>query len=138
MAAPARAKSESLVTVFDGLQKLLSRYAPPFKARGGKIPGKLDFKLTIPRAVSVAGAYGGKPVELEFAAIIVQKAFVGFYFMPVYMNSALKKKLSPALAKLLKGKACFHVKLLDASLLKDIEAALNEGMKTYKARGWLE
>jgi hypothetical protein len=138
MAGPARAKSESLATVFDGLHKLLSRYAPPFKAGGGKIPGRLDLKLTIPRAVSVPGAYGGKPVELEFAAIIVQKAFVGFYFMPVYMNPALKKKLSPALAKLLKGKACFQVKHLDASLLNDIEAALNEGAKTYKARGWLE
>jgi hypothetical protein len=36
------------------------------------------------------------------------------------MNDATRKKLSPDLLKLLKGKTCFHVKALDVGLRKDI------------------
>ena len=57
--------------------------------------------------------------------------------MWIYMNDATKKKLSPALLKLLKGKACFHVKTLDLGLRKDIQAALDLATKVYRERGWL-
>jgi hypothetical protein len=53
------------------------------------------------------------------------------------MNDATKKKLSPALLKLLKGKTRFHVKALDDGLHKDIQAALDLGTKVYRERGWL-
>jgi hypothetical protein len=137
MAAPASAKASSLEDVYESLHKLLSRFAPPFKTSGGKVRGKRDLHLTIPKAVAVPGAYGGKPTEFAMASIILQKSYVGFYFMPIYMNPALKNKLSPSLNKLLKGKTCFYIKKLDADLLRDIQAALNEGMKRYKDRGWV-
>jgi len=131
------AKSDSLDATYDALLDLLTRYSPPLKSSGGKVRAKRDFHLTIPKAASVPGAYGGKPVELDLASIILQKGYVGFYFMPVYIQPALKKAISPSLLATLKGKTCFHIKKLDADLLRNIDAALREGIKLYKSRGWL-
>jgi len=137
MPATLTSKTASLETIYDGLHQLCSRYAPPCKAKGGTVRGKKDLHLTIPQAVVVPGAYGGKPVEVGLASLILQKGYVGFYFMPIYIEPALKNKLSPSLTKLLQGKTCFHVKKLEGDLLRHIESALEEGVKCYKARGWL-
>ena len=93
--------------------------------------------MTVPKPVAIPGAYGGKPTDLMMAAAILQKGYVGFYLMCVCMNPETKKKLSPSLLKLLKGKSCFQVKKLDEGLKKDIEAALELGTKFYKERGWV-
>jgi hypothetical protein len=128
----------SLVGVYEALVKILQRHAPPFRT---DVPcmsgGKPSFQLTVPKPVAIPGAYGGKPVDLQMAAVILQKGYVGFYLMCIDMNDATKKKLSPALLKLLKGKACFHVKTLDLGLRKDIQAALDLATKVYRERGWL-
>jgi len=101
----------SLEGVYEALVKNLQRHASPFRTavpcRSG---GKPSFQLMVPKPVAIPGAYGGKPVDLQMAAVILQKGYVGFYLMCIYMNDATKKKLSPALLKLLKGKTCFHVR----------------------------
>jgi hypothetical protein len=142
MAKPAKARPEatddSLETVYEELEKLLKRHAPPFKTT--TVSGarqKKSFQLIVPKPVSIPGAYGGKPVDLMMAAAILQKGYVGFYLMYIYTDQSGKKKLSPALLKLLKGKTCFHVKKLDDGLREDIEAALELSTKCYKERGWL-
>jgi len=99
--------------------------------------GRTSFQLTVPKPVVIPGAYGGKPVDLQMAAVILQKGYVGFYLMSIYMNDETKKKLSPALLKLLQGKTCFHVKTLDDGLRKDIRAALGLGTKVCREHGWL-
>jgi hypothetical protein len=136
--ANPRAAKNSLEGVYEELVKILQRHAPPFST---DIPcmsgGKPSFQLTVPKPVAIPGAYGGKPVDLQMAAVILQHGYVGFYLMCIYMNAAAKKKLSPALLKLLKGKTCFHVKTLDDGLRNDIEAALEMGTRAYRERGWL-
>jgi len=69
------------------------------------------------------------------AVVILQKGYGGFYLMCIYMNDRAKKKLSPALLKLLKGKTRLQVKTLDDGLQKDIEAALELGAEAYRKRG---
>jgi hypothetical protein len=119
------AVEDSLEGVYEELVKILQRHAPPFRS---DVPcmavGKRSFQLTVPKPVAIPGAYGGKPVDLQMAAAMLQ-------------HGAAKKKLSPALLKLLKGKTCFHVKNLDDGLRKDIEAALEMSTKVYRERGWL-
>jgi hypothetical protein len=131
-------EGESLEPIFDHLSALLSRHAPPFKFQDLGVRNKKSVQLVVPKPVAVPGAYGGKPVELQLAAVILQKGFVGLYLMCIYMNDAAKKELSAALLKLLKGKTCFHVTKLDDSLKNDVEAALELGTKIYRQRGWLE
>jgi len=129
--------SESLGSVYERLSELLSRHAPPFRFQDLGVRNKKSVQLVVPKPVAIPGAYGGKPVDLQFAAAILQKGYVGFYLMCIYMNEPVKKKISPALLKLLKGKSCFYVKSLDASLEKDIEAALEAGAKYYREKGWV-
>jgi hypothetical protein len=137
MATLANTKAEALQDVYQSLHTLLSRYSPPFKTSGGGVSGKSDLHLVVPEAVAVPGAYGGKPTAIAMASVILQKGYVGFYFMPIYVNPALGSRLSPSLKKLLKGKTCFHIKKLERDLLNDIEAALDVGVSCFKDRGWL-
>jgi hypothetical protein len=133
-----KAVEGSLESIFEHLQKLLVPYAPPFKAGGGNnIDGKLDYHLMVPQSVVIPGSYGNKPTEVAMASLILQKDFVGFYFMPIYLNPELKKSLAPTLLKLLKGKTCFHVKTMDSQLVADVSAALALGMKSFKDRDWV-
>jgi hypothetical protein len=94
--------------------------------------------LTVPKPVVVApNAYGGKPYPVAMASLILQIGYVGFYFMPVYMEPGMKKKLAPELAGLLKGKSCFYVKAMTPGLRDGIREALELGKDCFRARGWV-
>ncbi|HXR34273.1 MAG TPA: hypothetical protein VN830_11230 [Verrucomicrobiae bacterium] len=134
-AAPQAASS--LESVYSEIEAILKRHAPPFLFQEVGVQNKKNAQLTVPKPVVIPGAYGGKPVPVQLAAVILQKGYVGLYLMCIYMNDAAKKKLPPNLMKLLQGKTCFHVKKLDDGLRADIEAALQLGTKAYKDRGWL-
>lgn len=127
----------SLESVYFEIEGLLKRHAPPFRFQDLGVRNKKSAHITVPRPVAIPGAYGGKPVLRPLAAVILQKGYVGFYFMCIYGNDEVRKQLSPAFLKLLKGKSCFHVKKLDDGLRKDIARALESGTKAYKERGWL-
>jgi hypothetical protein len=127
----------SLESVYSDIETILKRHAPPFLFQDLGVRNKKSAQLTVPKPVVVPGEYGGKPVLRPLAAVILQKGYVGFYFMCVYGNNEAKKTLSPNLMKLLKGKSCFHVKASDEGLRKDIDAALEFGTKVFKERGWL-
>jgi len=142
--APAKAVKQaapqaaiSLDSIYSEIEAILKRHAPPFLFQEVGVQNKKNAQITVPRPVVIPGAYGGKPVSVQLAAVILQKGYVGLYLMCVYMNDEAKKKLSPNLMKLLQGKTCFHVKKLDDGLRADIEAALQLGTKAYKDRGWL-
>jgi len=75
--------------------------------------------------------------EIFFAGLIIQKDYVGFYFMPVYAATGLKPGFKPELRRLLKGKSCFHIKKLDEELLLQIQEALSVGYGLYQERGWV-
>lgn len=80
---------------------------------------------------------GRKRKEVFFAALIIQSRYVGFYYMPVYVDTSLKEVFKPELLNLLKGKSCFHIKNLNDKLEKQIDAALKKGYALYKKRGWI-
>jgi len=128
---------DSLDVVFEELVTILKRQVPPFST---KVPlvvrNKKAFQITVPKPVVVPGSYGGKPVPIQLAAVILQKGYVGLYVMCIYMNPAANDKL-PNLKKLLKGKSCFHVKMLDDVLKREIEEALVIATAEYKKRGWV-
>ncbi len=125
---------DDLNAIFDRLQPLLAEHAPPFVEREGGIQGKRDYQLWSERDVVIEG----KPRnEVYFAGLIVQKSFVGFYYMPVYAEPERKKLFAPELLKLLKGKSCFHVKRLDEELVGQMRDALAEGRRLYVSRGWV-
>jgi hypothetical protein len=120
-----------LLEIFGSLRKLMKKYEPPMNARVD-IEGKYD--LWSEKAIET---FGRRYDAMSFVSIVIQGGYVGFYYMPVYCNPEMAKSLSPDLMKLLKGKACFHVKSLNKDLEQDIKTALEIGFKDYKSRGWV-
>jgi len=66
---------------------------------------------------------GKKRKEVFFAGIIIQKNYVGFYYIPIYTDTDLKTVFKPEMLGLLKGKSCFHTRKLTSELLNQIEVA---------------
>ena len=120
-----------LQALFDTLKPLLQAYAPPLTPQVDT-PTRYELWSVKPLVIE-----GRKRKEVFFASLIIQKAYVGFYFMPVYVETELKGIFQPELLRLLKGKSCFHIKKLDAALLGQIEAALKIGFELYQHRGWI-
>jgi len=120
-----------LNTIFQSLKDLLSPYAPPL------VPKMDDASRYDLWSIKDLVIEGRKRKEVYFAGLIIQKGYVGFYFMPVYAETDLKPVFAPELLKLLRGKSCFHIKKLTPELLGQIKSALQIGYEVYQARGWV-
>ena len=130
MAAHAIAERD-LGIIFRRLKVLLKKYEPPLVS---KIDMDSRYDLWSVKNIVVEG----RPrKEVFFASLIIQSAYVGFYFMPVYAEAGLADVFKPGLLKLLKGKSCFHIKALDLDLEKAIGQALKKGSALYRKRGWI-
>jgi hypothetical protein len=120
--------------IFEQIRAVLEEYSPPLAARVGTVKGKLDYHLWSEKHVVIQGRPRD---EVFFAGLIIQKGYVGFYFMPVYAEPERKELFAPELLELLKGKSCFHVRRLDEGTLEQIRAALAKGFELYRERGWV-
>lgn len=126
------AGQEHLLPIFEEIKTMLLPYAKgSIEARGGTGG---EMVLVSKKEVEIAGR---KRDEMWFAGIIVQKGYVGFYYMPVYAEPELKKVFSPELLKCLKGKSCFHIKKYDKEILSQIKTALKVGYEGYLKKGWI-
>ena len=126
-------EQKELKEIFDSLKKILSKFDGTF-VQGKVKTDKPQYHLWSKNKISIQGR---SPKQIYFAGIIIQKNFVGFYFMPVYADTKLKDFFEPDLLSLLKGKSCFHIKKMDSKLKKQIVSALTLGFRQYKKREWL-
>jgi hypothetical protein len=124
-------KNPDLLPLFEELKALLEPYAAHFTVRRDE-PGYYD--LWSEKNVVIEGR---KRTEIFFAGLIIQKSYVGFYYMPVYADSELAAVFGPGLLRLLKGKSCFHIRHLSPELREQVTQALALGYKLYEERGWL-
>jgi hypothetical protein len=121
-----------LVPIFNSIKKLLLPYEKGSIAiRGGK-GGQIILVSNKPVEIN-----GKKRDELWFAAALIQKGYVGFYFMPVFSKPEIKEVFKPELLKCLKGKSCFHIKKADPVIYAQIEEALAKGYLAHKKAGRL-
>ena len=123
--------STDLNQIFASLKELLQAYRPPLVA---SVEDVKRFDLVSIKDLVIEGR---KRKEVYFASIIIQKDYVGLYYMPVYSDPEMKTLFQPQLLALLKGKSCFHIKRLDDQLRDQILTALEDGFKLYKTRGWV-
>ncbi len=122
---------DELQSTFEQLKPLISRYSPPLQP---KTDTDRYYDVWSFKELVIADR---KRKEVFFAGLIIQKAYVGFYFMPVYTDPETKSFFPPELLRLLKGKSCFHIKKLTPELLTQVDAALERGFKLYQERGWV-
>ena len=124
-------KNPDLLPLFGEMKALLEPYAAHFAVRRDEL-GYYD--LWSERNVVIDGR---KRAEVFFASLIIQKSYVGFYYMPVYANAELAAVFGSDLLRLLRGKSCFHIKTLTPELRDQVRQALALGYKLYEERGWL-
>jgi hypothetical protein len=117
--------------IFAQLKELLVKYNPPLAS---KIDTERAYDLWSVKDLVIDGR---KYKEVYFAGIVIQKDYVGLYYMPVYAEPEIKALFKPELLKLLKGKSCFHIKNLNDELLGQIEQVLADGFNQYQQRGWV-
>ena len=124
-------KMEDLATIFDQLRPLLALYNPPLLPKRDEA-GYYD--LWSFKELIIAGR---KRKEVFFAGLIIQKSYVGFYYMPVYTNPETTEFFKPELLRLLKGKSCFHINTVTPELLEQIDGTLERGYRLYQERDWI-
>ena len=122
----------NLVPIFDEIKRLLTPYEKGTMNLLGGSGGKV--LLISKKPVEILGR---KRDELWFASALIQKGYVGFYYMPVYGDPRVKELVKPELLKCLKGKACFHIKKYDEEIFSQIKDALRTGYDLWQKRGWL-
>jgi len=121
-----------LVEIFQTIRAEMQPYATEgFDAR---VNTDTVYDLWSEKTVEVEGR---KKNGVYFAGVTIRKNYVGFYYMPVYAEADIKTVFHPTLLKLLKGKACFHIKQLDGELVQQIANALTIGFKLYKQNEWV-
>jgi hypothetical protein len=126
------AKIHSHDEIYASFESLLKKHAKPFAIvpYAGTKKGMMLYSKDEVRAL-------GKKQRMCFAGLMDHKSHVGFYFMPVYADPSLKKKLAPEFVKLLKGKSCFHIKKTSPELMKQANEALKIGLEHYRKNGWV-
>jgi hypothetical protein len=124
-------KSPELLPLFDELKQLTDPYVGRFSVRNVEA-GR--FELWTEANIAPAGKPKHEPF---FVGLIIQKGYVGFYYMPIYVEPALRQQLGPDLVKTLRGKTCFHVKKLTPALRQQIVDALSLGATFYASKGWI-
>lgn len=130
--ADKSAGQPQLIPIFEELKALLLPYEKGSIVLRGGTGGQL--MLVSEKEVVIDGR---KKQEMYFAGLLIQKGYVGFYFMPVYVEAEQKALFAPELMKLLKGKSCFHIKKWDDTLKKQVKDALKKGYEVYKEKGWV-
>jgi hypothetical protein len=128
------APEADLDRIFDQLKAILCRYSPPHVERPGGTPNKRNYHLWSEGDVEIAGR---KRKEVYFAGLIIQKGYVGLYYMPVYTDPEVAELLDPKFLGTLRGKSCFRIRRLDDELMVHAEEALKAGFELYRAHGWV-
>jgi hypothetical protein len=123
---------KELLSIFDKLRDMLLPYEKGLMKVHGGSGGQITLINHKPYELM-----GKMRPELWFAGVIVQKGYVGFYFMPAKTRDEQKELFEPELLKCLKGKSCFHIKKDDPVLLAQIKASLKKGLEMHKKRGWI-
>lgn len=120
---PRRAE---FIPVFTALREILVPYAPKLSVVHDKPDNYYLDTHTI----------GANKRPISFAGVKIGKAYVSFYLMPVYVQSA--GGMSPALKKRMQGKACFNFKAIDRELFDELKQVTRHGYDAWKKIGWVD
>jgi len=74
---------------------------------------------------------------LFFGAVQVNKNYVSYHLMPVYVNPRLLASISSNLKKHMQGKSCFNFTSVEPTLFKELATLTEAGFKDYKVSGYV-
>src|SRR4051812_24691093 len=106
--------------VFAALRSVLESYA----AKPAFIVSDRPNKYVLSSATKADRT--GKPLFIACAQ--VNKNYVSYHLMPIYMNPALQAAVSPALKKRMQGKACFNFTSTEPAQLRELASLTKRGI----------
>lgn len=74
---------------------------------------------------------------LFFAAVKINKRYVSFHLMPVYVFPELLTGISKELKQRMQGKSCFNFTQVDESLFEQLKGLMLQGMDAYEKAGYI-
>lgn len=70
--------------------------------------------------------------SIFFGAAQINKNYVSYHLMPIYVCPDLNEQVSDELKKRMQGKSCFNFKTEDEALFKQLEALTAQGYAKFK------
>ncbi len=69
---------------------------------------------------------------LFFGAVRINKSYVSYHLMPIYVFPELSQGISPELKARMQGKSCFNFKAIEASQVKELAWLTQAGFERFK------
>ena len=119
-------------SVFLKLKPILAKHA---KSMTVKVDADTEYTL-YSKSPSPFPQHQGQP--MYFGSVRLGKAYVSFHLMPLYMNPAVAKNVTPALKKRMQGKTCFNFKNYpEPELLEDLKRLTEAGFQQWSKQKWV-
>ena len=67
-----------------------------------------------------AGYDEKRGADIYFGGVVINKNYVSYHLMPVYVNPKLLEDISSELKKRMQGKSCFNFKSIDKNLFNEL------------------
>ncbi len=74
---------------------------------------------------------------LYFGSVKINKSYVSFHLMPVYVFPELLQSISPELKRRMQGKSCFNFKAVDQLIFQELSELTARGYSRYETAGYL-
>jgi hypothetical protein len=114
--------NQDFLTVFNRLKALLVSFEPNLVVTSNEVG---NYSLNTPFIKKF-----GK--EVFFGAVIINKNYVSYHLMPVYVFPELLDGLSPALKKRMQGKSCFNFTALNSEILEELSELTSKGYSQFE------
>lgn len=116
------AESSNFHAVFERLKSILQKYE-----------SRLILTIDEPGHYSLNTPYSAKyKKELFFGAVQIQKNYVSYYLMPMYMYPGSLEGITSGLKKRMQGKSCFNFKSVDEEIFSELEELTKNGMEMIR------
>jgi hypothetical protein len=121
-------KTKDFQPIFERLKLILEEYAPGLQVKEDS-PGSYSLDTQFSQK------YGK---DIFFGAVKIQKNYVSYHLMPVYMFPDLLKDISPGLKKHMQGKSCFNFKAIDEAMLTELTNLTRQSIARIKSEHVIE
>ena len=108
--------------VFDRLQAILARHAPPLTVT----------TETVTHYETLAKPTATYPAGVPFGVVQTKKSYVSFHLFPLYLFPDLRDGMPELLRQRMQGKTCFNFKRVDEPAMVALERLTAIGLERYR------
>ncbi|HYM93960.1 MAG TPA: hypothetical protein VET23_07465 [Chitinophagaceae bacterium] len=122
--------------VFSRLKEILQKYSGLFTV---KPDTNTKYGLYAKVGPATLKAWGGKMKKpaMPFAWVEIEKTYVSYHLMGIYMNPKLQGEISKKLKTRTQGKTCFNFKKVDETIFEQLDQLTARSIDGFKKMGFI-